>query len=80
MDETTPLSAQPPRVLAGRYALQGLIGQGGMADVELAHDQVLDRQVAVKILHRRYADDPAFLERFKREARAAARRTAARSS
>jgi eukaryotic-like serine/threonine-protein kinase len=72
MDETTPLSAQPPRVLAGRYALQGRIGQGGMADVELAHDQVLDRQVAVKILHSRYADDPAFLERFKREARAAA--------
>ena len=72
MDETTPLSGQPSRVLAGRYALQGLIGQGGMADVELAHDQVLDRQVAVKILHTRYADDPAFLERFKREARAAA--------
>jgi serine/threonine-protein kinase len=59
-------------VLAGRYALQGLIGQGGMADVELAHDQVLDRQVAVKLLHARYADDPAFRERFKREARAAA--------
>ncbi|HVM19544.1 MAG TPA: Stk1 family PASTA domain-containing Ser/Thr kinase, partial [Egibacteraceae bacterium] len=72
MDETTPLSGQPTRILAGRYALQGLLGQGGMADVELAHDQVLDRQVAVKILHSRYADDPAFLERFKREARAAA--------
>ena len=72
MDETTPLSGQPPRVLAGRYALHGRIGQGGMADVELADDQVLDRQVAVKILHSRYAEDPAFLERFKREARAAA--------
>ena len=72
MDETTPLSGQPARVLAGRYALQGLVGQGGMADVELAHDQVLDRQVAVKILHSRYADDPGFRERFKREARAAA--------
>jgi eukaryotic-like serine/threonine-protein kinase len=72
MDETTPLTGQPGRVLAGRYALQGLIGQGGMADVELAHDRVLDRQVAVKILHSRYADDPSFLERFKREARAAA--------
>ena len=73
MDETTPLSGQPSgRVLAGRYALQGLVGQGGMADVELAQDQVLDRQVAVKLLHTRYADDPAFRERFKREARAAA--------
>ena len=72
MDETTPLSGQPARVLAGRYALQGLVGQGGMADVELAHDQVLDRQVAVKLLHSRYADDPSFRERFKREARAAA--------
>lgn len=72
MDETRPLSSQPPRILAGRYALQGLVGQGGMADVELAHDQVLDRQVAVKLLHSRYADDPAFRERFKREARAAA--------
>jgi serine/threonine-protein kinase len=72
MDETTPISAQPPRVLAGRYALRGLIGQGGMADVELAHDQVLDREVAVKLLHSRYSDDPSFRERFKREARAAA--------
>ena len=72
MDETRPLSGQPSRVLAGRYALQGRIGQGGMADVELASDQVLDRQVAVKILHSRYSDDPSFRERFKREARAAA--------
>ena len=72
MDETRPISGQPSRVLAGRYGLQGRIGQGGMADVELAHDQVLDRQVAVKILHSRYSDDPSFRERFKREARAAA--------
>src|SRR5687767_10172126 len=69
MDETTPLSSQPSRVLAGRYALQGLLGQGGMADVELAHDQVLDRQVAVQLLHSRYSDDPAFRERVKREER-----------
>ena len=72
MDETRALSGEPNRVLAGRYRLQGLVGQGGMADVELAHDDVLDRQVAVKILHSRYSDDPAFRERFKREARAAA--------
>ena len=72
MDETRALSGEPNRVLAGRYRLQGLVGQGGMADVELAHDDVLDREVAVKILHSRYSDDPAFRERFKREARAAA--------
>jgi serine/threonine-protein kinase len=72
-DETTAVSDGPSRrVLAGRYVLQGLLGQGGMADVELAYDKVLDRQVAVKLLHQRYTDDPAFLERFKREARAAA--------
>src|SRR3712207_6166590 len=73
MDETTPLNRRAERrVLAGRYVLRGLLGSGGMADVELAHDEVLDRQVAVKILHARYADDPAFVERFKREARTAA--------
>ena len=72
MDETRALSDQPRRVFAGRYVLQGLVGQGGMADVELAQDEVLDRQVAVKILHSRYSDDPSFRERFKREARAAA--------
>jgi len=72
-DETTAVSDGPSRrVLAGRYVLRGLLGQGGMADVELAYDEVLDRQVAVKLLHQRYTDDPAFLERFKREARAAA--------
>ncbi|MDP8970721.1 MAG: Stk1 family PASTA domain-containing Ser/Thr kinase [Actinomycetota bacterium] len=72
MDETTPLTGGDRRVLAGRYALRGLLGQGGMADVELAFDQVLDRRVAVKILHARYADDPAFVARFRREAQAVA--------
>ncbi|MGH3666459.1 MAG: Stk1 family PASTA domain-containing Ser/Thr kinase, partial [Egibacteraceae bacterium] len=73
MDETTPMSGGPGRqVLAGRYTLRGLLGRGGMADVQLAQDEVLDRQVAVKLLHQRYTDDPAFVERFKREARAAA--------
>jgi eukaryotic-like serine/threonine-protein kinase len=43
-----------------------------MADVELAHDTQLDRQVAVKILHARYAGDPSFVARFRREAQAAA--------
>ncbi len=72
MDKTTALNDQPRRVLAGRYVLQGLLGQGGMADVELAFDQVLDRQVAAKMLHTRYATDPSFLQRFRREAQAAA--------
>lgn len=73
MDETTPLGEGPARqVLAGRYTLRGSLGQGGMADVQLAYDEQLDRHVAIKILHARYADDPAFLERFRREAQAAA--------
>jgi eukaryotic-like serine/threonine-protein kinase len=73
MDETTRLTGGANRrVLVGRYALRGLIGRGGMADVELADDEVLDREVAVKILHQRYAQDPTFLARFRREAQAAA--------
>ena len=73
MDETTPLSGGPNRrKLANRYVLRGLLGQGGMADVELAHDEVLDREVAVKMLHARYQSDPSFLARFRREAQAAA--------
>jgi serine/threonine-protein kinase len=73
VDSTTALGGNGGRgTLVGRYALRGLIGQGGMADVELALDTILDREVAVKILHARYADDPSFLARFRREAQAAA--------
>jgi len=73
MSTTTPRGGGRGREpLAGRYELRGLVGQGGMADVELAHDRILDRDVAVKILHARYADDPSFLARFRREAQAAA--------
>lgn len=71
MDATTPLTGGE-RVLAGRYSLRGLVGQGGMADVELALDTLLDREVAVKILHARYSDDPDFTARFRREAQASA--------
>jgi eukaryotic-like serine/threonine-protein kinase len=72
-DKTTPIgTGGTRRVLADRYELRGLLGQGGMADVELAYDQALDRQVAVKILHARYADDPSFLARFRREAQSSA--------
>ena len=63
---------QDRRVIAGRYVLRGLLGQGGMADVELAYDEVLDRQVAVKMLHERYTGDDSFVERFRREAQSAA--------
>ena len=61
------------RVLGGRYRLIREIARGGMGAVWQAEDTLLDRQVAVKLLHPQFADDPEFLERFRREARAAAR-------
>jgi eukaryotic-like serine/threonine-protein kinase len=64
-------SASPTRV-GGRYVLRGELGRGGMATVHRARDEVLDRDVAIKLLHAHLARDPAFLDRFRREARAAA--------
>jgi serine/threonine-protein kinase len=61
------------RILDGRYRLGSLLGVGGMARVYLASDRVLERQVAVKVLRSSDAQDPLFVERFRREARAAAR-------
>jgi eukaryotic-like serine/threonine-protein kinase len=61
------------RTLDGRYELGSVLGVGGMASVYLAHDRVLERQVAVKVLSPPYAHDPTFVERFRREARSAAR-------
>jgi eukaryotic-like serine/threonine-protein kinase len=55
-----------------RYRLKEKIGTGGMADVWLAADKELDREVAVKILHDRFAQDKEFVERFRREAQSAA--------
>jgi eukaryotic-like serine/threonine-protein kinase len=52
--------------------LRGEIGRGGMATVHRARDEILDRDVAVKLLHAHLATDPAFLDRFRREARSAA--------
>jgi eukaryotic-like serine/threonine-protein kinase len=59
-------------VVAGRYTIVGRIGSGGMADVYLAQDAQLGREVALKVLHRRFARDQQFVERFRREASAAA--------
>ena len=60
------------QLLAGRYRLTQHLARGGMADVWEAADQLLQRRVAVKILHAAHASDPAFIHRFKREAMAAA--------
>ena len=59
--------------LGGRYELREPIASGGMAQVWLARDTVLDRTVAAKILHPHLATDAGFVERFRREAIAAAR-------
>ena len=56
----------------GRYRVVSRLGAGGMADVYLAEDQQLGRKVALKLLHRRFAEDPGFVERFRREAQSAA--------
>jgi eukaryotic-like serine/threonine-protein kinase len=61
------------RVLSGRYRVGTEIGHGGMATVYLGTDAVLGRTVAVKVLHPEHASDPSFVDRFRREARAAAR-------
>jgi len=61
------------RVLGGRYRLDRLIASGGMAQVWEATDEVLTRRVAVKVLHPHLAADDTFIERFRREAVAAAR-------
>lgn len=61
------------RVLVGRYELGELLGQGGMSVVYRATDLRLARPVAVKVLREQFAADPEFVERFEREARAAAR-------
>ena len=60
-------------VLSGRYRLESKLGSGGMSTVYLALDQVLDRPVAIKLLHREISEEADQLERFRREARAAAR-------
>ena len=59
-------------VVDGRYRILNRIGSGGMADVWCAEDTHLQRRVALKVLHHRFAQDHEFVERFRREAEAAA--------
>src|SRR5262245_2425652 len=59
-------------VIDERYRVLNRIGSGGMADVYLAEDTQLGRRVALKLLYRRFAEDQEFVERFRREASAAA--------
>ena len=59
-------------ILGARYQLGEMIGTGGMADVYIAKDQRLSREVAVKILRSDLAKDPSFVSRFRKEAKAAA--------
>ena len=59
-------------VVDGRYRVLRRLGSGGMADVWLAEDTHLQRQVALKVLHKRFAQDHEFVERFRREAESAA--------
>lgn len=65
-------AAPPPTIIAARYELQRRLAQGGMAEVWLATDLILDRKVAVKWLKPSLASDPIVAERFRREAIAAA--------
>lgn len=60
------------KVIAERYELIDLLGQGGMADVYLAKDTILNRTIAIKILRTSLAKDPVYIARFQREASAAA--------
>jgi serine/threonine-protein kinase len=59
-------------VIADRYELEELVGSGGMSSVFRARDRLLDRHVALKVLHQHYAEDGEYVERFRREARSVA--------
>ena len=58
--------------VSGRYEIEELVGHGGMSSVYKAHDTLLERHVALKVLHEQYSGDDDFVERFKREARSVA--------
>jgi serine/threonine-protein kinase len=66
------MTLQSGQQIGDRYTLVSRLGGGGMADVWLADDAMLGRRVALKFLHERFAQDASFVERFRREAQAAA--------
>ena len=63
----------PDELISDRYELEELVGTGGMSSVYRARDQLLERYVALKILHPQYGDDEEYVERFRREARSVAK-------
>jgi serine/threonine protein kinase len=73
MDPAPTSSQMIGTVLSGRYKLEAKLGSGGMSTVYLARDATLDRQVAVKVMHREMSEQPDQLERFRQEARAVAK-------
>ena len=68
----SPTRVERDTVIDGRYRVLKRLGAGGMAEVYCVEDQQLGRRVALKLLHRRFADDEQFVERFRREASSAA--------
>jgi serine/threonine protein kinase len=73
MTDASTSSRMIGTVLSGRYRLQAKLGSGGMSTVYLARDQTLDRDVAVKVMHREMSEQADQLERFRQEARAVAK-------
>jgi eukaryotic-like serine/threonine-protein kinase len=59
-------------LIAGRYELEELVGSGGMSSVYRAYDRLLERNVALKVLHEQFTGDGDYVERFRREARSVA--------
>ncbi len=73
MDPASTSSQMIGTMLSGRYRLEAKLGSGGMSTVYLARDTTLDRQVAVKVMHREMSEQADQLERFRQEARAVAK-------
>lgn len=61
------------QLIASRYLVRSLLAEGGMASVYLAHDNVLEREVAIKVIHSHLAKDKSFVDKFRREAKVAAK-------
>jgi eukaryotic-like serine/threonine-protein kinase len=66
------LSVVVGELIAERYELEELVGTGGMSSVYRAHDRMLERDVALKVLHQEFTADTDYVERFRREARSVA--------